>query len=245
MNYRSGTQAFVHGAHSASPLTTGVIPFGLIAGVTAAGMGMSATKAMGMTLLFYSGSAQIAVLQMLQNGALPVTIVLTALVINLRFLMYSASLAPHLHDLPRRKTWPLSYLLADQVFALFSLRTAAGGLGRFAFPYYMGAAITMWLAWNLAVLAGVFLGARIPESWSLGFAIPLSFLALLIPSIRNAATLSAAIAGGSLAILGVDLPYNLGMLTASLGGVIAGLVVEHLRKDLNTAQATDAEQEAS
>lgn len=245
MNYRSGTHAFVHGAHNASPLTTGVIPFGLIAGVTAAGMGMSPTTAMGMTLLFYSGSAQIAVLQMLQNGALPLTIVLTALVINLRFLMYSASLAPHLHHLPRNKTWPLSYLLADQVFALFSLRSAAGGLERFAFHYYMGAAITMWLGWNLAVLAGVFLGARIPEAWSLNFTIPLSFLALLIPGIRNAATLSAAVVGGSLAVLAVDLPYNLGMLTASLGGVIAGLTVEHLRKDSPVAKGSEAEREAS
>jgi len=245
MNYRSGTHAFMHGAHTASPLTTGVIPFGLIAGVTAAGMGMSPTTTMGMTLLFYSGSAQIAVLQMLQNGALPLTIVLTALVINLRFLMYSASLAPHLHHLPRRRTWPLSYLLADQVFALFSLRTVTGGLGRFAFPYYMGAAVTMWVGWNLAVLAGVFLGARIPEAWSLNFTIPLSFLALLIPGLRNAATLSAAVAGGSLAVLAIDLPYNLGMLAASLGGVIAGLVVEHLRKDLPAAQGSEAEQEAS
>ncbi|AWY39620.1 branched-chain amino acid ABC transporter permease [Pseudomonas putida] len=245
MNYRSGTQAFMHGAHTASPLTTGVIPFGLIAGVTAVGMGMSPTTAMGMTLIFYSGSAQIAVLQMLQTGALPVTIVLTALVINLRFLMYSASLAPHLHHLPRRKTWLLSYLLADQVFALFSLRTASGGLGRFAFPYYMGAAVTMWVAWNLAVLAGVFLGARIPESWSLSFTIPLSFLALLIPGIRNVATLSAAVVGGALAVLAVDLPYNLGMLTASLGGVITGLLVEHLRKEMPAVQGNEAEQEAS
>jgi predicted branched-subunit amino acid permease len=245
MSYRSGTHAFMHGVHTASPFTTGVIPFGLIAGVSAAGMGMSLTTTMGMTLLFYSGSAQIAVLQLLQNGALPVTMVITALVINLRFLMYSASLAPHLHHLPRRKTWPLSYLLADQVFALFSLRSASGELGRHAFHYYVGAAITMWLGWTLAVLAGVILGARIPEAWSLGFAIPLSFLALLIPSIRSAATLCAALVGGALAVLAIDLPYNLGMLTASLGGVIAGLTVEHLRKDLDTVRGNDAEQEAS
>ena len=245
MKYRSGTHALVHGAHTALPLTTGVIPFGLIAGVTAVGLGMSPTTAMGMTLLFYSGSAQIAVLQLLQNGALPLTMVITALVINLRFLMYSASLAPHLHHLPRRSTWPLSYLLSDQVFALFSLRSASGELGRYAFHYYAGTAVVLWVGWNLSVLAGVFLGARIPESWSLGFAVPLSFLALLIPSIRSAATLCAAMAGGSLAVLAVDLPYNLGMLAASLGGVIAGLAVEHLQKGSLTSQSEDAEQEAS
>lgn len=95
------------------------------------------------------------------------------------------------------------------------------------------------------MLTGVILGARIPEAWSLGFAIPLSFLALLIPSIRNAATLCAAVAGGALAVLAVDLPYNLGMLTASLGGVLVGLTVEHLRKDHGSEHNNDAEQEAT
>ncbi|MDZ3991930.1 AzlC family ABC transporter permease [Pseudomonas sp. Teo4] len=244
MHYQSGKQAFLQGAHNVLPLTTGVIPFGLITGVTAVEMGMSPLDIMGMTLLFYSGSAQMVVLQLIQNSALPLTMVVTALVINLRFLMYSAALAPHLSSLPRRRTWPLSYLLSDQSFALCSLKLASGELGPFAFPYYAGTAITMWFGWNLAVLGGVFLGTGIPDSWSLGFAIPLSFLAILVPSIRNPATIGAAVAGGVLAVLAIDLPYNLGLLVASLGGVLCGLAIEHLRKEAPVAQADHVKPEA-
>ncbi|CAM3590929.1 Branched-chain amino acid permease [Pseudomonas reidholzensis] len=243
MHAQSGTQAFVRGAQSVLPLTTGIVPFGLITGVTAVGMGMSPLDSIGMTLLFYSGSAQMVVMQLMQNGALPVTMVVTALVINLRFLMYSAALAPHFHHLPRRRTWPLAFLLSDQSFALCSLKFASGESDRYAFHYYTGTAVTMWLGWNLAVVAGVLLGAGIPDSWSLGFAIPLSFLALLIPNIRSAATLGAATVGGVLAVLAVDLPYNLGLLVASLGGVITGVTIEQWRSP--APQPAASEQEAS
>jgi predicted branched-subunit amino acid permease len=90
----------------------------------------------------------------------------------------------------------------------------------------------------------VLLGAGIPESWSLGFAIPLSFLALLVPSIRNPATLGAALVGGTLAVLAHDLPYNLGLLVASLGGVTTGLLIEHLRKPAPALAGDKTEAEA-
>lgn len=244
MPYPSGTQAFRQGVHSALPLTSGIVPFGLITGVTAIGMGLSPADAIGMTLLFYSGSAQMVVMQLMQSAALPVTMVVTALVINLRFLMYSASLAPHLGQLPRHRKWPMAYMLSDQSFALCTLKMGSGGLGQYAYPYYAGTAITMFFGWNLSVLAGMYLGASIPEDWSLGFAIPLSFLALLIPGVRNAATLGAALTGGVLAVLAANLPYNLGLLTGALGGIIAGLAIESWQKQ-QTAPEANTEQEAS
>ena len=124
---------------------------------------------------------------------------------------------------------------------------ASGELGRFAFHYYAGTAITMWFGWNLSVLAGIYLGAGIPEDWSLGFAIPLSFLALLIPSLRSPATLGAALTGGVLAVLAVGLPYNLGLLAGALGGIIAGLLLERLQKGRTVQPVADEnrEQEAS
>ncbi|MNQ89860.1 Inner membrane protein YgaZ [compost metagenome] len=216
-----------------------MIPFGLITGVMAIEMGMSPGMTMGMTLLFYSGSAQMVALQLLHNGVLPLAIVVTALIINLRFIMYSASLAPHLHHLPRRWTWPMSYLISDQSFALCSLKFSSGELGRFAHHFYAGTAVAMWLAWQLSVLAGVVLGASIPESWSLSFAIPLSFLALLVPNLRGAASLGAAVVGGLIAVLAVKMPYNLGLVMASIGGVIAGLLIENTRKNPLSSMCTD------
>ncbi|HCN46156.1 MAG TPA: branched-chain amino acid permease [Pseudomonas sp.] len=230
MPYPSGRAAFGAGVRALLPLTPGVIPFGLVTGVMAIKMGMTPTMAIGMTLLFYSGSAQMVALQLIHSGVLPVAIVATALIINLRFIMYSASLAPRLHQLPRRWTWPMSYLLSDQSYALCALRMSSGELGRHAHHYYAGTAVAMWLAWNLSVVAGVFVGGSIPESWSLGFTIPLSFLALLVPGIRNVPALVAAIVGGAIAVAAVDLPYNLGLVTASVGGVIAGVTAESLRR---------------
>lgn len=242
MPFHTGREAFIQGVRALMPLTPGVIPFGLVTGVMAIKMGMSPAMAIGMTLIFYSGSAQMVALQLIHSGVVPVAIVVTALIINLRFIMYSASLAPHLHTLPRRWTWPLSYMLSDQSYALCTLKFSAGELGRFAHHYYAGTAVAMWLAWNLSVVAGVYLGASIPQSWSLGFAIPLSFLALLVPGIRNLPSLAAAIVGGSIAALAVDLPYNLGLVTASLGGVIAGVSAESLRKrSSETALQTEGE----
>lgn len=231
MAYRSGTHAFAQGARDVLPLTTGIVPFGLITGVTAIGMGMSPSEAMGMTVLFYSGSAQLVVMQLMQSGALPVTMVVTALVINLRFLMYSASLGPQFSCLPRRRGWALAYLLSDQAFALWALKSGDDGPGVFPFHYFTGTAVVMWFGWTFAVLAGVLLGTGIPESWSLGFAIPLSFLALLVPSIRNPATFGAALAGGLIAVLAVELPFNLGLLLGAVGGVTAGVLIEHLPRD--------------
>ncbi|MGH8425628.1 MAG: AzlC family ABC transporter permease, partial [Pseudomonas fluorescens] len=184
MPYQSGREAFMQGVRALIPLSPGVVPFGLLTGVMAINMGMSPGTTMGMTLLFYSGSAQMVALQLLHTGVMPLAIVVTALVINLRFIMYSASLAPHLHHLPRRWTWPLSYMLSDQSYALCSLKLSSGELGQFAHHYYAGTAAAMWLSWQLSVLTGIYLGASIPETWSLSFAIPLSFLALLVPGIR-------------------------------------------------------------
>ena len=242
MSYPSATQAFLQGLRALLPLTPGVIPFGLVTGVMAVELGLSPATAMGMTLLFYSGSAQMVALQLLSNGVLPVAIVATALIINLRFIMYSASLAPHFHRLPRRWTWPLCYLLSDQAYALCTLKFDSGELGRYAHHYYAGTAVGMWLAWQLSVLAGVYLGASIPESWSLSFAIPLSFLALLVPGIRDRATLGAAVVGGVIAVLAVDMPYNLGLVSAAVGGIVAGLVIEtrNVRE-----RADDTEEQAS
>jgi predicted branched-subunit amino acid permease len=230
MRFQTGGQAFMHGVRALLPLTPGVIPFRLLTGIMAIKFGMSPFTAMSMTLLFYSGSAQMAALQLLGTGVLPVTVVVTALVINLRFVMYSASLAPYMHAMPRRKLWPLTYMLSDQSYALSAMEYSSGRMGRFAHHYHAGTASVMWLCWQLSVLAGVCMGKGIPESWSLSFTIPLSFLALLVPGLRGLATLGAALVGGAIAIWAITLPYNLGLITASVGGVAAGLAIETLRK---------------
>ncbi|MCY1261866.1 Inner membrane protein YgaZ [compost metagenome] len=237
MAYRTAGEAFWDGVRVLGPSMLGIIPFGLVTGITAIEMGMSPGTTIGMTLLFYSGSAQMAALQLLRSDAFGLVIILTALVINLRFVMYSASLAPHLNHLPRRWTWPLSYMLADQSYALSIFKLSSGELGKFGHHYFAGATLNMWLTWQLSVVAGVCLGTGIPSDWSLDFAIPLVFLALLIPAIRNSASLCAALVGGGVAVLAVDMPYNLGLVMASLCGIAAGLLAERF----NSARSASTE----
>lgn len=226
MHYRTAGEAFWDGVRALAPSMPGIIPFGLVTGITAIEMGMTPGTALGMSVLFYSGSAQMAALQLLRSDTFALVILLTALVINLRFLMYSASLAPYLHHLPRRWTWPLAYLLADQAYALSILRYSAGELKALGHCFFAGSALSMWLTWQLSVVAGVCLGTGIPSSWSLDFAIPLVFLALLVPAIRNSASLCAALVGGVVALLAVGMPYNLGLAIAAVCGIAAGLLVE-------------------
>lgn len=209
------------------PMVPGVIPFGLVTGVMAVEQGFSPFATLGMTLLFYAGSAQMAALQLLRSDAFALVILLTAMVINLRFVMYSASLAPYLHHLPRRWKWPLAYMLSDQAYAL-SVIKLSGSNQASGHWFYAGSAFSMWLSWQLSVMAGVFLGSGIPANWSLEFAIPMSFLALLVPAIRNRASLAAACVGGTVAVLAMGLPYNIGLLLASFCGIGTGLFVEQL-----------------
>nr|WP_067290455.1 AzlC family ABC transporter permease [Marinobacterium profundum] len=230
MQYTTGKEAFLAGVRALLPAAPGVIPFGLVTGVTAIEQGLSPLTTIGMTLLFFAGAAQMAALQLLRNDAFPLVIIVTALVINLRFLMYSASMAPHFARLPKRWTWPLSYVLSDQAYVLSILKFTEGRSGLYGHYFYAGAGISMWLTWQLAVMAGVFLGAEIPASWSLDFAIPLVFLALLVPSVRNSACLGAACVGGVVAVLAVDMAYNLGLLLASVCGICTGLVVERFQR---------------
>ncbi len=245
MQYTTGKEAFYAGVRALLPVAPGVIPFGLVTGVTAIEQGLSPLATIGMTVLFFAGAAQMAALQLLRNDAFPLIILVTALVINLRFLMYSASLAPYFHTLPKRWKWPLSYLLSDQAYVLSILRLSSAKPALFGHYFFAGAACTMWLTWQLAVMAGVFLGAEIPASWSLNFAIPLVFLALLVPSVRGSASLCAACIGGLVAVLAVDMAYNLGLLLGALCGITTGLVVEDYQTKRRPAKAEPTPGEGS
>ena len=224
----SRRSAFSNGFLAVVPIIPGVIPFGMICGVTAIKAGLSPAAAMGMSVFIFAGASQLAAIQLLAQGALPAVIVFTALVINLRFAMYSASLAPHFQHLPKRWRWPLAYLLTDQAYAMsinHYLNTSTVPLAHKHW-FYLGIASTMWLVWQPATAAGILLGAAVPSSWSLDFAIPLTFMALLIPGLRDRPTLVAALVGGGVAVFATALPFNLGLVLAAVSGIAAGLVAE-------------------
>lgn len=214
------------------PVIAGMVPFALIAGAAPIQEGVSAAGTVGLSLLVFAGAAQLAAAQLIGDGAAPLLVVLTVAVINLRFVMYSASLAPHLGNPPARWKAGISYLLTDQAYAIAVTRFSrqdreerATGERRAGsrVGYYLGAAAPLWAVWQIGTVSGVILGARVPEALALDFAIPLVFLALLFPAINDRAGAVAALGAGAVALLGAGLPLNLGLIAAILAGILLGL----------------------
>ena len=214
------------GALAVTPMLPGVVPFGMATGVAAVEAGLGASVALGMSLLIFAGAAQLAVTQLLADGAVLVVILFTGLIINLRMLMYSASLAPHLGHLPLRWTAPLAYLLTDQAYALAIERFRAGLYAGTEHWYYLGLGLPVWLVWLPATALGVWLGTAIPPGWQIGFSVPLIFLALLMPALRDTPSVAAAVVGGGVALLAHDAPFHSGLTLGAVAGIAAGAIVE-------------------
>jgi len=216
--------AFRRGVRDVSPLLLGVAPFGLVAGIAAVNAGLDLPQAVGMSVIVFAGASQLAALDLIGNGAPASIVVLTAVVINLRMLMYSASIAPHFRAFAGHVKAGLAYLLTDQAYALSIARFREDGLDRAA--YYLGTALTLWVVWQITTVAGVLLGTGVPDAWGLEFAVPLVFLALLVPAMEDGPTTAAGLVGGAVAVVGAGLPLNLGLLVGATVGIAAGLASE-------------------
>ena len=218
-------QDFLTGARDSLPILLGVVPFALICSVGAISVGLTSTEAIGMSFIVFAGASQLAVLQMMGDGALWVVMVLTAWVINLRFTMYSATLAPYLQDEPAHRKIPFVYILSDQAFGMTMSKFANEVPANPAW-YYYGTAAAIWLTWIISAIIGALLGTLVPPSWGLDFAFPLSFMALMFTSLKDRPTVIAALVGGITAVITKGLPYNLGLILAATLGILAGVFSE-------------------
>lgn len=218
--------AFVGGVRATAPVVIGIVPFGLVAGATAVGAGLSVLQAAVLSVVVFAGASQLAMIELFGRDATLAVVVATALIVNARFVMYSASLAPHLADDDSRWRGLAAYLLTDQAFAL-SVTRYADGLDEVTRRrwYYLGTAAPLWVVWQVCTVAGALAGAQVPPWLPLEFAVPLTFLALLVPAIEDRPRLAAAVVGGSVATVGASLPFNAGLLAGALAGVAVGVVV--------------------
>ena len=222
----TGQGHFWLGARRAVPLAVGAIPFGLVVGATAVSVGLDTFAASAMSVLVFAGAAQLSALELLRADAPAVVIVATAAVINLRMVMYSAALAPHLCESPRRSRGLAAYVLTDQSFALSVLRYGEPDGERHKLAFFVGACIPLWLVWQASTVAGALVGSEVPPALSLDFAVPLMFLAMAAPAIR---TRHAGVACGvavAVVLLAGSAPYGLGLILAAVAGVVAGTVSE-------------------
>jgi predicted branched-subunit amino acid permease len=187
--------------------------------------GIPPLAAMAMSLVVYAGASMLAAAQLLAAGAPLAVILLTAFFVNLRFMMYSASLRPHLVGLPLRCKLAVSYLLADNAYGLSIARFTEHPEMRGKLGYYLGAALPIWLTWQLAVALGIAIGAGLPAHWRLDFAAPLAFIALTVPLLRSRAMVAAALAAGITVVAAWALPMRLALAAAALVGIAAGLAL--------------------
>ena len=187
--------------------------------------GIPPLTAMAMSFVVYAGASMLAATQLLAADTPIVLVILTVFFINLRFMMYSASLRTHLRGLPKRWKALLGYLLADNTYGVCIVRFTEHPDMRGKLGYYLGASLPVWATWQASVGLGIALGAGLPASWRLDFAAPLAFIALTIPFLRDRALVAAAVAAAITVVAASALPARLGLVAAALVGITVGLLV--------------------
>ncbi|MGB8646892.1 MAG: AzlC family ABC transporter permease [Anaerolineae bacterium] len=223
------------------PILIGVAPFGMIYGVLALGAGLPPLVAFAMSSIVFAGSAQFLGAQLIGSLTPFPVVLLSTFVINLRHMLYSASVAPYVKHLSPLWKALLAYLLTDEAYAVVITRYRTTRTpGSFQHWYFLGAGLTLWSGWQLSTLVGIAAGAQVPSSWSLDFALALTFIALVVPALHTRADAAAALSAGIVALLGVNLPYKLGLVLAALVGVGVGLVVG--RRTTPTAPVAEQDQ---
>lgn len=224
------SREFWAGVQAELPLLLGVVPFGLVYGVLGLQAGLPMWAVIAMSAVLFGGASQVVFAQ-LWGALVPSPVIIgTVGVVNLRHLLYSASITPLLGTLPRRWKLLLAYLLTDEAYMAAVGRLANGPQGAYRHWFLLGTGFILWLGWQIASVLGVLLGATIPAGWSLEFSIALTFIALLAPNLHRRSELFAAFGAGTTALLTQALPYKLWIVLAAVVGMAVGMLTSRFDK---------------
>ncbi len=225
----SALEEYRRGVKLSLPIAVAIVPFGLIVGITAEQVGFGPVLGVGSSAIIFAGASQLAAMTLLGEGAAIGVSVATALVINVRFVMYSASLRRHFAHIARWQRLAFSYLLTDQAYAVAITdypNDPPPAVRPHRHWFYFGVGSPLWLDWMVTTTVGYLVGAAVPESWSLEFAVVLVFVALIFPAVTDRATGIAAVVGGVAALLANPLPLELGLPVGAVAGITAGVITE-------------------
>ena len=221
---------FLRGCRDALPFILVIVPFALLFGVVATEAGLNVAEVMGFTVLVIAGAAQFAAVHLMAENAPTLIVILTALAVNLRMAMYSASLTPYLGKASIWKRALVAYVMVDQAYALsqikFEQEPDLTVPERVA--YYLGTVAPLVPLWYGAAYVGAVAGTQIPAGFALDFALPITFIAMIAPALRTLAHVAAATTSVILALLMAWMPYGSGLLVAAFGAMIIGAQVEQL-----------------
>ncbi len=203
-------------------LAISIAPFGIVYGVAAAQAGVGALPGLFGSLGIFAGASQLTLVDLHTQDAAWIVAVSTSLVINARFVLYSAALAPAFGEFSAPWRFGLTHLMTDQnaTLSLIEFQTEQDPAARRGF--YFGAGITIFVLWQLGTILGLLAGARIPEELQLGFIIPLTFASLVVPALRDRPAIAAAITSVIVTIAAGRLPAGINILLGALAGICVG-----------------------
>ena len=222
---------YLLGLRDTLPMMLGALPFGVIFGTLATGAGLSPAATMAMSLLVFSGSAQFVAILLLGSGSGLWVIWFATLVLNLRHLLYAATLVDHVRHLRHHWRFALAAWLTDETFAVMERRYRRSRGGN-AHWYYLSSCINMYLNWAFWTAFGIAMGQRFPEiqNWGLEFAMVATFIGIIVPQLTSAPYIVAAITAAVVAVAANPLPYKMGLMLGGLAGIAVGLALD-LRKN--------------
>jgi predicted branched-subunit amino acid permease len=219
-------RAFLDGVRTFSPAFWATFAWGLVTGVAMVKSVLTVPQAFGMSFAVYAGSSQLAVLPLLA-ARLPLwTVLLTAAMVNLRFVIFSAGLTPHFSYLPLRRRLLLGYFNGDIIYLMFSKRNFPTGFQPGKEAFFWGLATGSWTAWQISSVLGILLASMIPDNWGLELAGTLALLPLIVSAVATRSTLAAVAAASVVALLAFDLPYRFGLPIAVFAAMIAGTLAD-------------------
>ena len=225
---------FFKGIKDTSPLMIPVVPFGIIFGVLAIDLGLTPLTTIAMSVIIFGGASQIIFLQLLSAGASSLVILSSVGAVNSRHLLYGAVLSEHLSDL--NLTWKIivSYFLCDQAFAVSNDHLKKNKNDKDKYFHLIGGGFNCWTIWQITTLIGIYLGSIIPEKLGLTFAIPLTFLALLVNDFRKLINVIVIIISGTVATLGYQIiPFKAYVIVAAIVGLFVAIILTKIFKKLS------------
>ncbi|NTX32420.1 AzlC family ABC transporter permease [Burkholderia pyrrocinia] len=218
--------ALIQGARDYSPTLMAILSWGLVTGIAMSKSVMTLGQASAMSLFVYAGSSQLAVLPLLA-AKLPIwTVLLTAAMVNTRFVIFSAGLAPHFSYLPLWRRLAIGYFNGDVIYLLFQKQGFANGHVPGKEAYFWGMALASWVSWQVSSLAGILLASFFPASWGLELAGTLALIPIMVSAVANRSTLAAVAVAGIVSLVAFDLPYRLALPLAVLAALAAGSMAD-------------------
>jgi predicted branched-subunit amino acid permease len=218
--------AFRAGALECATLIPSYIPFGMVCGVAAVQAGLGELGALALAAFAFAGSSQAVLTQFLTSGAPLAIAILSGLVVNLRMAVYSAAISPRIANATKKERMLWAAFLVDQTFLSNEARHQRGAFMAHPLAFFLGTAAVLWPGWIVTNALGAFLGAQLPPSWQLEFTIPLSFVAMIVPILKQRAQIASAVAGAFAGVLLFALPLKLGLIAACVVGTCVGMLVD-------------------